>query len=162
MTTQRTPMPVHTADEHSILDNIIAQTLLSADDEAYGIAKRGVSAFIEELIKPQNRGEPVKKRLVDRMIAEIDTKLSLQMDEILHHPQHPYTQLLISAVPDPEKSIHAELEGGRKGEIPLWTPESCGCPFAGRCNQAMPRCKEALPPITKLADNHFVRCYLYE
>ncbi|PJG57327.1 ABC transporter ATP-binding protein, partial [Aeromonas cavernicola] len=85
-----------------------------------------------------------------------------EVDEILHHPQHPYTQLLISAVPDPEKSIHAELEGGRKGEIPLWTPESCGCPFAGRCNQAMPRCKEALPPITKLADNHFVRCYLYE
>jgi type VI secretion system protein ImpC len=76
MTTQRTPMPVHTTDEHSILDNIIAQTLLSADDEAYGIAKRGVSAFIEELIKPQNNGEPVKKRLVDRMIAEIDEKLS--------------------------------------------------------------------------------------
>ena len=85
-----------------------------------------------------------------------------EVDEILHHPQHPYTQLLISAVPDPEKSIHAELEGGRKGEIPLWTPESCGCPFAGRCNQAMPRCKETLPPVSKLADNHFVRCYLYQ
>ena len=68
-----------------------------------------------------------------------------EVDEILHHPQHPYTQLLISAVPDPEKSIHAELEGPQ-GEIPLWTPESCGCPFAGRCNQAMPRCKETLPP----------------
>ena len=85
-----------------------------------------------------------------------------EVDEILHHPQHPYTQLLISAVPDPEKSIHAELEGGRKGEIPLWTPESRGCPFAGRCHQAMARCKESLPPVTKLADNHFVRCYLHE
>ena len=62
------------------------QTLLSADDEAYSIAKRGVSAFIEELVKPHNSGEPVKKRLVDRMIAEIDMKLSEQMDEILHHP----------------------------------------------------------------------------
>ncbi|MGY2253241.1 type VI secretion system contractile sheath large subunit [Pseudomonas reactans] len=86
MTTQQHSLPAQTADQYSILDNIVAQTLLSADDEAYGIAKRGVSAFIEELIKPQNRGEPVKKRLVDRMIAEIDTKLSLQMDEILHHP----------------------------------------------------------------------------
>ncbi|MBP4040430.1 MULTISPECIES: ABC transporter ATP-binding protein [Aeromonas] len=85
-----------------------------------------------------------------------------EVDEILHHPQHPYTQLLISAVPDPEKSIHTELEGGRKGEIPLWTPESRGCPFAGRCHQAMPRCKESLPPVTRLADNHFVRCYLHE
>jgi type VI secretion system protein ImpC len=86
MNTQHTQTVAHAAQEHGILDNIIAQTLLSADDEAYGIAKRGVSAFIEELIKPHNSGEPVKKRLVDRMIAEIDAKLSLQMDEILHHP----------------------------------------------------------------------------
>ena len=87
MTTQHTSIPVLITDEHSILDNIIAQTLLSADDEAYGIARRGVSAFIEELIKPQNSGEPVKKHLVDRMIAEIDEKLGRQMDEILHHPR---------------------------------------------------------------------------
>ena len=86
MTTQQHPLPTRVADEHSILDTIIAQTLLSADDEAYSIAKRGVSAFIEELVKPHNSGEPVKKRLVDRMIAEIDMKLSEQMDEILHHP----------------------------------------------------------------------------
>ncbi|KAA8699233.1 MULTISPECIES: type VI secretion system contractile sheath large subunit [Pseudomonas] len=72
---------------YSILDDIIAQTRLTADDETYDIARRGVAAFIEELIKPQNRGEPVKKQLVDRMIAEIDTKLSRQMDEILHHPE---------------------------------------------------------------------------
>ena len=72
--------------EYSILDSIIAETRLTPDDEAYDIAKRGVSAFIEELLKPQNNGEPVKKAMVDRMIAEIDAKLSRQMDEILHHP----------------------------------------------------------------------------
>lgn len=72
--------------EYNILDSIIAETRLSPDDEAYDIAKRGVSAFIEELLKPQNDGEPVKKAMVDRMIAEIDAKLSTQMDEILHHP----------------------------------------------------------------------------
>lgn len=76
----------HTADA-GILDRIIAETKLTPDDEAYSIAKRGVSAFIEELLKPQNENEPVKKAMVDRMIAEIDAKLSRQMDEILHHPQ---------------------------------------------------------------------------
>ncbi|MBU3059705.1 type VI secretion system contractile sheath large subunit [Pseudomonas indica] len=75
------------AAELGILDRIIAETKLTPDDEAYDIAKRGVSAFIEELLKPQNDGEPVKKAMVDRMIAEIDAKLSRQMDEILHHPQ---------------------------------------------------------------------------
>ena len=73
--------------EAGILDRIIAETRLTPDDEAYDIAKRGVSAFIEELLKPHNQNEPVKKAMVDRMIAEIDAKLSQQMDEILHHPQ---------------------------------------------------------------------------
>jgi type VI secretion system protein ImpC len=86
MSAQHKPLATSTDDNGGILDNIIAQTLLTVDDEAYGIAKRGVSAFIEELVKPHNSGEPVKKRLVDRMIAEIDAKLSQQMDETLHHP----------------------------------------------------------------------------
>ncbi len=73
--------------ESGILDRIIAETRLTPGDEAYDIAKRGISAFIEELLKPHNEHEPVKKALVDRMIAEIDGKLSRQMDEILHHPQ---------------------------------------------------------------------------
>jgi len=76
----------HSAADLGILDRIIAETKLTPDDEAYDIAKRGVSAFIEELLKPQNDGEPVKKAMVDRMIAEIDAKLSRQMDEILHNP----------------------------------------------------------------------------
>lgn len=73
--------------EFGVLDQIIAQTRLTPGDEAYDIAKRGVAAFIEELLKPHNKGEPVKKALVDRMIAEIDARLSQQMDEILHHAQ---------------------------------------------------------------------------
>ncbi|WP_417660884.1 type VI secretion system contractile sheath large subunit [Pseudomonas sp.] len=73
------------ATEVGLLDQIIAETRLTPDDEAYDIAKRGVSAFIEELLKPQNQNEPVKKAMVDRMIAEIDAKLSSQMDEILHN-----------------------------------------------------------------------------
>lgn len=75
------------AEETSILDRIIAETRLTPDDEAYSIARRGVSAFIGELLKPHNDKEPVKKAMVDRMIAEIDANLSRQMDEILHQPE---------------------------------------------------------------------------
>ena len=82
-------------------------------------------------------------------------------EEIIHNPQHPYTQLLVSAVPDPSKSIHEQLKGN-KGEIPLWTPNSLGCPFAGRCQHATSQCREQLPEVTQLSDNHFVRCYLYQ
>ncbi|OUM08727.1 type VI secretion protein [Pseudomonas syringae] len=70
-----------------ILDQVIAETRLNPGDEAYDIARRGVAAFIEELLKPQNSNEPVKKALVDRMITEIDATLSRQMDEIIHHAE---------------------------------------------------------------------------
>ena len=85
MSTHAVNQQVGHASEVSLLDQIIAETKLTPEDDAYGIAKRGVAAFIEELLKPQNSQEPVKKALVDRMIAEIDTRLSLQMDEILHN-----------------------------------------------------------------------------
>src|SRR5690606_4080493 len=69
-----------------ILDRIIAETRLTPDDDTYDIAKRGVSAFIEELLKPHNQHEPVKNALVGRMIAAIGATLSLQIEAILHHP----------------------------------------------------------------------------
>jgi len=87
MTTTAAAVETGNLAEAGILDRIIAETRLTPDDEAYDIAKRGVSAFIDELLKPQNENEPVKKAMVDRMIAEIDAKLSRQMDEILHHPE---------------------------------------------------------------------------
>lgn len=87
MSTSAVQEATGTAAESGLLDQIIAQTSLSPNEDAYAIAKRGVAAFIEELLKPQYQGEPVKKALVDRMIAEIDEKLSRQMDEILHHAQ---------------------------------------------------------------------------
>lgn len=87
MSTNATQQKNNPNSEYSLLDSIIAETRLTPEDEAYDIAKRGVSAFIEELLKPQNSGEPVKKAMVDRMIAEIDAKLSRQMDEILHNAE---------------------------------------------------------------------------
>ncbi|SDW69264.1 type VI secretion system protein ImpC [Pseudomonas syringae] len=85
MTMKASPQANVGESQYGILDQIIAETRLSPGDDAYDIAKRGVAAFIEELLKPHNSAEPVKKALVDRMITDIDSKLSRQMDEILHH-----------------------------------------------------------------------------
>ncbi len=68
-----------------LLDAIVAQTDLDAADETYDVVKSGVGALIQELIKPENEEEKVNKAIIDRMIAEIDAKVSAQMDEILHH-----------------------------------------------------------------------------
>ncbi|PSV23092.1 type VI secretion system contractile sheath large subunit [Photobacterium sp. GB-27] len=69
--------------ESSLLDEIMLQTRMTPSDEGYDIAKKGVAAFIENLLG--NSGvEQVNKGLVDQMLVELDSKISAQMDEILH------------------------------------------------------------------------------
>jgi len=69
----------------SLIDEIVQQTKMKPSDEGYSITKQGVQAFIDELLKPQMEGEKVSSAIVDKMIADIDSKLSSQMDAILHN-----------------------------------------------------------------------------
>jgi type VI secretion system protein ImpC len=73
------------AEGGSLLDEIMQQTRLSPTDESYTVARRGVEAFIGELLAPQTTYDKADKRAVDQMITEIDRKLSQQIDQILHH-----------------------------------------------------------------------------
>lgn len=70
--------------EGSILDQIMQETRLKPKEEGYETARRGVEAFISGLVSSDRSMEKVEQRLVDDMIAEIDRKLSQQMDAILH------------------------------------------------------------------------------
>ncbi|SCM52271.1 type VI secretion system protein ImpC, partial [Hafnia alvei] len=57
----------------SLLNEIMAQTRLTPGDDAYDIAKQGVSAFISNILENGSNNEPINKLLVDRMIAELDS-----------------------------------------------------------------------------------------
>jgi type VI secretion system protein ImpC len=91
--TAMTSTAAHTLDlspsaSESLLDQIMAKSNLVPRDEGYDIARKGVSAFIAELLESRDSSEePINKQRVDRMITEIDRRLSAQMDEILHHPE---------------------------------------------------------------------------
>jgi type VI secretion system protein ImpC len=76
-----------TAEAPSLLDEIVTATRLKPKDEAYSLAKKGVEALIAQLVEPGRKVEKVSKATVDEMIAEIDKKLSLQVDAIIHHPE---------------------------------------------------------------------------
>jgi type VI secretion system protein ImpC len=76
-----------TLEGESLLDEILADAKMNPGEEGYEIAKDGVRAFIAELIQPKRQGERVDRALVDAMIAEIDQKLSRQVDQILHNEQ---------------------------------------------------------------------------
>ncbi len=73
------------ATEVSMLDQIMQETRLKPDDEGYETAKRGVEAFISNLLEPSKQGQKVEQKLVDQFIAEIDGKISKQVDVIIHN-----------------------------------------------------------------------------
>lgn len=73
------------ASPASLLDAIMAQTRIEPESEGYDVARQGVAAFITSLLQSGDQQEPVNKLAVDRMIAELDAKMSKQMDAIQHN-----------------------------------------------------------------------------
>jgi len=73
--------------EGSLLDQVMANSRMAPADEGYDVARRGVATFISNLLKSDEKGQPVNKALVDQMVVELDRKISAQMDEILHAPK---------------------------------------------------------------------------
>ena len=82
-------------------------------------------------------------------------------EDLIQSPKHPYTQLLLASVPDPSRGLKTGVTED-KGEVPDLTSVGAGCPFAARCPHVMDVCRKAMPPVTALPDNRWVRCYLYE
>jgi type VI secretion system protein ImpC len=71
-------------DVSLLLDELTVATDIK-DQEAKRIAKRGVQELLGNLLRTP--AEKIDKALVDAYIAELDHKLSAQVDEILHHPE---------------------------------------------------------------------------
>lgn len=84
-------------------------------------------------------------------------------EEIIQRPQHPYTQLLIAAAPDPDRveSMEKGTAVSARGEIPSLIDPPTGCRFHLRCPSAMPVCKERFPRRTQLGGGHWTHCFLY-
>ncbi len=81
--------------------------------------------------------------------------------EIFHRPRHPYTQALISAIPQmkADASVSTELLSGEPPS-PLDIPS--GCAFHPRCSRVMPICRSGAPPAFVNLDAVQVACYLYD
>ena len=82
-------------------------------------------------------------------------------DELYDYPLHPYTQALLSAIPNPYKDRH----GSRimlQGEVPSPINPPKGCRFASRCKYAKTICTEVEPVMKEVGSGHFCACHLYE
>ena len=77
-------------------------------------------------------------------------------DVIFNSPAHPYTKLLLEAIPDIEKK---RTKIKLKGEIPNPISPPLGCVFHTRCPYAKEKCKEEAPPLLEIEKGHFVACH---
>ena len=74
-----------TLEQVSLLEDLLSDAKVTKEQEGYDVVKKGLQHFIAEMLAPSKSTERVDKNLVDVMIAEIDQRLSAQINEILHH-----------------------------------------------------------------------------
>ncbi len=84
------------------------------------------------------------------------------VDDLFFNPKHPYTTALLESIPHIGSRSKDRLASIR-GMVPDPYSTVPGCPFHPRCDSFMPGiCDQAMPPITDIEAEHYVRCYLYE
>ena len=98
--------------------------------------------------------------VADRLIVMYAGQIaeSGPIEEVLADPRHPYTQLLVSAVPDPRAALAVDAETDI-GEPPKVIDPTPGCRFRFRCPIAIDKCGTVTPELT-LAAGREVACHV--
>lgn len=80
--------------------------------------------------------------------------------ELFESPKHPYTQALLKSIPKIDLDKKVEMHT-MQGEPQTNENLVAGCKFASRCPFAKNECLKNNPEETKVANNHIVKCFLY-
>lgn len=84
-------------------------------------------------------------------------------DALYSEPLHPYTQALLSAVPEPDPSMETKMERIiLTGDVPSPSNPPKGCNFCTRCPQVMDKCTKRAPEFREVQPGRFVACHKFE
>ena len=99
--------------------------------------------------------------VADRLIVMYAGQIaeSGPVEDVLTNPKHPYTQLLLSAVPDPRAPLGVGAETDR-GEPPKVIDPTPGCRFRWRCPLAIDECHRVTPEPRELLPGHSAACHV--
>ena len=81
------------------------------------------------------------------------------VEDVLAHPKHPYTQLLLAAVPDPRAPLDVSAQA-EVGEPPRVINPGPGCRFRWRCPLAIDQCQQVTPALRELLPRHEAACHV--
>ncbi len=82
------------------------------------------------------------------------------VEDVLANPLHPYTRLLLSAVPDPGTGVDTKRIEVRKGVASAAVDPAAGCRFLGRCPLAVAVCSEVTPQLVEARPAQAARCHV--
>ena len=99
--------------------------------------------------------------VADRLIVMYAGQIaeSGPVEEVLADPRHPYTQLLLSAAPDPRAPLGVGADTDR-GEPPKVIDPQPGCRFRQRCPLAIAECHSITPQLRDLRTGHAAACHV--
>jgi oligopeptide/dipeptide ABC transporter ATP-binding protein len=84
-------------------------------------------------------------------------------DDLYARPAHPYTQALLSAVPEPDPAAEAMRQRIiLRGDVPSPANPPPGCAFSTRCPQVFARCRTERPALREVAPGQLAACHLHE
>jgi oligopeptide transport system ATP-binding protein len=79
--------------------------------------------------------------------------------DLYNRPLHPYTQVLISAIPVPDPGRKKPFIAAG-GDVPSPISPPAGCAFHPRCPRCVDSCNVSAPSLTEVEKGHFVACHL--
>ena len=92
-----------------------------------------------------------------KLVEKADVK------EVVNNPLHPYTRVLLNAIPDPEPENVSRFRDVPPGEPPSLIKPPNGCRFHPRCSQRIEGlCDVEEPPEFEPEPGHFTECWLYK
>lgn len=145
------------ADEPiSMLDVSIRMEILNLISRLKDERKIAFVYITHDLASARYIGDQIMVMYAGRMVEGGFT------EDIMKTPAHPYTRLLLSAVPDPRAGLRTRKDIEARGEVPTLIDPPPGCPFAARCKQVMNICWQVMPQAVTISDSHWTRCHLYD
>jgi peptide/nickel transport system ATP-binding protein len=154
-----------------VLSTLLNPSLLIADEITSALDVSTQKAVAEMLVEFQER-KFVKSMIVIThdvsILYQIATSIMIMYagqlaekactETIIRAPRHPYTRMLISALPEAGVRYAERRLSGIPGSPPLLLNPPVGCRFRKRCPLAFEKCVEA-PPFTEIEKDHFVACW---
>jgi peptide/nickel transport system ATP-binding protein len=154
-----------------VLSTLLNPSLLIADEVTSALDVSTQKAVAETLVGFRDRGF-VKSMIVithdvslvyqiaDSIMVMYAGKLAEKAptDELVANPRHPYTQLLISSLPEVGVRYADKRLTGIPGKPPSLLNPPVGCRFRDRCPLAFDKCVEE-PPFVEVERDHWVACW---